>query len=29
MKFIHLVPFIIASSVGMIFVMWLPLICGQ
>ena len=29
MKAIHLVPFIIAASVGMLFVMWLPILSGQ
>lgn len=29
MKFMFLVPFLIASCVGMLFVAWLPIIAGQ
>lgn len=29
MKPIHIVPFVILVSVGMLFVAWLPIIAGQ
>ncbi len=29
MKPIHIVPFVILVSVGMLFVMWLPIFSGQ